>query len=365
MVKPRCSTLRFAKLRMALPFALALGIAAGAVAGAIPATAGQSQTGAVLRSVTVSREGALLIVSLEADAALPTPTSGTVSGPPRIYLDFVDVLPATRGTVVAGHPIVRRVRVALHSPRPKPVTRVVIDLDEMVPYRIDPGGDGNRVRIVIGEAGQPQPAPASPADVPAPVQPPPVPAGPPSEAVRIPATAPPAAGGGLAPVPSLPAGAPASSRVPPPPAATAPVDRSRRPPPIERARGSAALPVKDVERYRSLTAGALQQLLSHRAVLLAIDTGDEVPVERLGTIADDLEQLKARLAGIEPPASVRAAHELLTRACALGAMAVRLRAEAAAKNSFDLMRNAASAAAGANMLLERACGDLGCAPPAP
>ena len=266
---------------MALPCALALAIAAGAVAGAIPAPAGPSQTGTVLRSVTVSREGPVLIVSLDADTALPAPTSGAVSGPPRIYLDFVDVLPATRGTVVAGHPIVRRVSVALHSPRPKPVTRVVVDLYEMVPYRIDPGGDGNRLRIVIEAAGQPQPVPASPAAAPTSVQPPPVPARPPSDAVRAPATAPPAATGEIAPVPSLPAGAPASSRQPPLPAATAPVDRSRRPPPIERARGGAPLPVRDGERYRSLTAGALQQLLSHRAVLLAIDIGDEVPVEEL------------------------------------------------------------------------------------
>jgi len=57
-------------------------------------------------------------------------------------------------------------------------------------------------------------------------------------------------------------------------------------------------------------------------------------------------------------------HELLLASCTLGATATRLGVEASRDKNEDSRKNAASAAAGALMFFDRACGDLGCPRPA-
>jgi hypothetical protein len=78
---------------------------------------------------------------------------------------------------------------------------------------------------------------------------------------------------------------------------------------------------------------------------------------------NELDRIEKELAGFEPPETVQNQHDLLRQAARLGLMAVRLRVEAAARNDAGILRNAASAAAGAILTLDRACADIGCTPP--
>jgi hypothetical protein len=74
-------------------------------------------------------------VLIEADGPLPEPSSGSVSSPDRVYLDFPGTLARTSGvprTSTTGLDI----RVALHSESP-PVTRVVVDLTAPASYTLD------------------------------------------------------------------------------------------------------------------------------------------------------------------------------------------------------------------------------------
>ena len=82
-----------------------------------------------------------------------------VERPPRLVLDFADVRPdAAPVTPGAGAPV-ERVRVAEHSRSPL-VTRVVIDLAEQAPYRIERGGaDGHDVAVVFDPGAAPAPGP--------------------------------------------------------------------------------------------------------------------------------------------------------------------------------------------------------------
>jgi hypothetical protein len=64
-------------------------------------------------------------VIIEANGELPEPSSGIARNPPRIYLDFVDVLPLRSVEPVLPNAAVTRIRVAEHSASPL-VTRVVL-----------------------------------------------------------------------------------------------------------------------------------------------------------------------------------------------------------------------------------------------
>ena len=88
-----------------------------------------------VRSVLTMSEGGTITVVIEANGALPMPTAGAVQNPPRIYFDFAGVKPRRTGTGIApGYGVVRQTRVALYATN---VTRVVLDLEKMEPYRID------------------------------------------------------------------------------------------------------------------------------------------------------------------------------------------------------------------------------------
>ena len=117
------------------------------------------------------------------------------------------------------------------------------------------------------------------------------------------------------------------------------------------------LPPKDVEKYLRKAAPALERLEKLRPLLASIDALQHVDGETLRKAAAELDATGRALSAIEPPRKVSETHELLAKACALGATAARAAAETAPENTQAW--SAASAAAGALMLIERARADLG------
>src|SRR4029453_14925749 len=101
-----------------------------------PGQTAAKRTEIALRAITVSASGESATVVIEASGPLSPPSSGFASNPPRIYIDFTDVLPGQPLQPAPPNPIVRRVRVAQHDSAPL-VTRVVIDLTKATSYRID------------------------------------------------------------------------------------------------------------------------------------------------------------------------------------------------------------------------------------
>jgi hypothetical protein len=119
---------------------------------------------------------------------------------------------------------------------------------------------------------------------------------------------------------------------------------------------------RDVEAYLSRVSTILSRL---HALRPAIDAGGEgaAPADDVGDVAaDELESLGRTLESMTVPGSVATTHDLLMRTCALGSRALRLRGEARATGDAAVARNAASAAAGALILLDRASRDLGYVP---
>ena len=278
-----------------LPTAVACAIALAAdSAGQTTVTPVQT----TLRAVTIAptRDGATVVI--EAGGPLPQPVSGFAPSPPRIYLDLSDVLP---GQVVpaAQNPMVSRVRVATHSASPL-VTRVVIDLARATPYRID-ASDRQRGRIVVmlGVGDRP--------------------------AVSPPQTAPSAS-----PSPN--------AQVTGPPAARSNVSAENT--------------------YGLRVSAALVRLHAMRPLLESIDRSVESLPANLDAAVNEFEAVGKVLAAIKAPRSREGTHALLQRTCTMGERAVRMRQDGARANDPAAVPNAASAAAGALMMLDRANKDL-------
>jgi AMIN domain len=312
---------------------------------------GQQGSGPVLRSVRIIPSENTTIVSIEGTQGLPVPEAGVVDGPPRIYLDFPGVTPRTAGIVVRANPLVRRVRVALNNSTPL-VTRVVIDLVERAPYRLerDPNAS-NSLRVIVGSAPDRRAVPSAippvpplpdPVRMPTSPAPEPRPASPPTARQMPPPSS----------VPALPPSAPASPGPAPAPAA------ARQPAASDTAakRGSP----RDTEKYQKQVASVLLRLNQQRRILASIDSNASEPAEELQKALESLEGVRKTLMGIVPPDALRPVHDLLIQSSTFGAMATRLRLEGLRTNDDATMKNAESAAAGAIMLLERACADIGC-----
>jgi hypothetical protein len=95
-----------------------------------------------------------------------------------------------------------------------------------------------------------------------------------------------------------------------------------------------------------------------RPLLEAIDRrADTVPGD-LDAAAKEFDAVAKLLSGIKPPSTREGTHALLLRTCTLGARAVRMRQQADAMNDPAPGWDAASAAAGALMMFDRANGDL-------
>jgi hypothetical protein len=307
---------------------------------------------------------------IEATGKLPVPSSGAVDGPPRIYFDFPGVALKAPTVTASSDARVLRVRAGVHSVKPL-VTRVVLDLVTLQPYSLEHGPAGVRV-IVGGAAGQfstgippvpslPEPrppamAPREPARSPARE-----PVVTPSPAGREPM--PPATGPPTTPVSPTPVPEPAVTLVPPiperPPARssspTSAPPRASSPPP-----SLPPPPAKDVERYRRQIAPTVYRLRLQQPLLASLDNAESQTMDRVQLAVEEFERLRVELAGTKPPDSLRSQHDMLIQSTTLALMATRLRLEAFRTSDPGTLRNAASAAAGATLLLDRVCADLGC-----
>ncbi len=319
------------------------GTAALVLLSSMVVSATQPSRDLVLRAVSIAARGNDSVIAIVADGPLPEPVIGALQGPPRIFLDFPNVRPRVPAMTPASDPRVRRVRVALHSAQPT-VTRVVIDLTSMQPHRLE--RDGNQLRVILGVAAPltaPAPAPVSTSSAPAPN----VPASP----VRT--------SGSVVPwsiprVPSLP-----EPTIAKPPSADKPLPvaphRTYTPPP--------SIPFKDLERYRQQVSGALDRLRMQQPLLKLLETNDDEVGERVQMAIDEFERLKQEFAAVKPPDTLRVQHGMLVQSSTLAVMAASLRLEWMRTGDPTTKRNASSAAAGAILLLDRACGELGCSVP--
>jgi len=306
------------------------------------APAGAGTALRTIRVVTEASGGATTVV-LEADGPLPEPTTGAVDGPPRIYLDLKDVRPGSVVRLGESDALVRRTRVALHSENPVS-SRVVIDLYKPSPYRVDSSGRAEGRLIIVLGASSSTPAAAPSSSVPGPVRTtPPAPAAPSSSAPDPVRTTPPAL---AAPSSSAPGPARTTPPAPATPSTSGPESPSA---PNRRASGPDAY-VAQV----SVVLGRLQAL---RPVLVSIDRRAEQPAGDLTAAAAEFDAVARILAAIRVPASRETTQALLVRASALGARASRMRLDSTQTEDVSGW-NAASAAAGALLMLDRASIDI-------
>ncbi len=368
--------------------------------------AGQAQARVSLRSVRFEPgdpPGPMSVV-IEATGPLPEPASGSALNPPRIYLDFTDVWPI-RLTEAVASPVISRIRAAENSATPL-ITRVVIDLTAVTSYRIDSSARAQgRVVVILGggssqisqkpvtprPAGRvmrpreprtmPTPTPDIPIPTPdIPIPPPTAPAAQPSPAPITPV--PPIAPSARAPKPSTapttsaaPATTPTAPATAPPapattPAAPATTSPGRASTPSAAAatkmasdtQSAAALPrlTPAEAQYGLRVAPVLVRLHTLRPILVAIDRRTlPTPGGDMEATAVEFEGLAQLLNSLKPPSSRASAHALLLRACTLGARAARLRETPAANAEAAVVWDAASAAAGALMMIDTANRDLG------
>jgi hypothetical protein len=240
---------------------------------------------------------------------LPEPESGAPVNPPRIYLDFAEVL-ANSVVQPESDPIVSRIRIAEHTASPL-VTRVVVDLNKPMSYRIDASARAQgRVLLIIG---------GTQTRTPAPINRTPTPQATPSQTAR--------------PSAAVPAQPPAALLAP---------------------RGRGETPVA---QYDTRVAAALIRIHALKPLLEAIDRRVDTLSGDLGAAAKEFDDIAKLLGTLKPPPSRATAHALLLRSCTLGARAVRLRQSTAGQDA-NVTWDAASAAAGALLMLDKANGEL-------
>lgn len=252
------------------------------------------------------------VVTIEAEGQLPVPLVGVLDGPPRIYLDLAGAVlgpAASAPTTAAG---IRGIRASLRRRRP-PMVRIVIDLEAPVAHRVDDRGRAaGRIAVLVGA-------------------------------------------GALTPESAVPTAAPAATRASSANGAPSPPVSSVRPP------GSAPGRTRDADRYVQKILPVLTRLHVLRQGVASIATGPVAIPPGLDAMAAELDDLGRSLGALKAPPSVATPHELLLRFCAIGARAARMRTAPGA--DAGAVQNAASAAAGALIMLDRASSDLGYAPP--
>jgi AMIN domain len=281
--------------------------------------------GTALRAVTVvpSKDGATVVI--EANGTLPPPSSGFVNNPSRVYIDFTNVLPGQPIQPAPANPLVRRVRVAEHNSSPL-VTRVVIDLTGPTAYRIDSSNLAQgRVTVTLGGTDSATPPRAqSPA--------------PPAHASSSAKPQPPAAGRGPGPVPREPRDGISSSKA----GIQEPIS------------GRTAAE----NAYGVRVSAALVRLHALRPLLESIDRQADPLQGNLDAAVSELQAIGKLLDGIRAPRTREGTHALLQRTCTMGVRAVRMRQDGARTNDAAAVVNAASAAAGALLMLDRANREL-------
>ena len=292
------------------------------------------------------------MVTVEADGPLPQPGVGQLAGPPRVYLDLAGVRAQALRAEGISNGSVAGVRVGQHSVRPL-VTRVVIDLTRLEPFRIDVSDRRTGVmKILLGSGDMAGPKPSASLEpvAPIPTTGTPVERPRPAPAAREPVAVPPTSNRG----PERPADPPVEPRWP---VGAETPDPSE---PDSNAQLASKVPRRDLERYRRQTADPLARVMFLRPRLYAVDLGGDETNEVLQMMADEFAALRSQLAGVIPPEPLRPSHELVIRACTLGAMAANLRLQFAAAGDLSALSNSRSAAAGALLLLDQACADLSC-----
>ncbi len=342
------------------PLAMHRNLARIAFAILVLSAAGPLASRPSLQTVRLIVSDGVTSVLLSADGALPAPKVGVLSDPPRIYLDFENVAAATKGIRVEGSVLVRGVRVAVNRLEPL-VTRVVIDLSKPAPHRVEAGQRESgqltvHVGVPVAVAGAPK-AQAGARDVAGGAPPPP--GLPPTFVPDIAARARTAA--------IAPAGPqPAPAALPPEAQPNADAARAARSPGFARPAGGTAsrAPAKDVAQYLRAASPLLDRLERLRPILVALDALASIPDEGLKPVVEEFGLIRAALASLAPPRSLTATHELLREACAVGAASASARFAPGVPDDSERAWNAAAAAAGAIMLLDRARADLGLAPDA-
>ena len=108
----------------------------------------------------------------------------------------------------------------------------------------------------------------------------------------------------------------------------------------------------------------MDRLRLQQPLLVSLEGSEPQTVDRVQLAAEEFERLRQELIAIKsPPESLRSQHDMLFQSTTLALMAMRLTLEAVRTSDPATLRNAASAAAGATLLLDRACADLGCPEP--
>lgn len=110
----------------------------------------------VLSAVEATTGGGLARITLRGNGRLePRVVEEARDLPHRLLLDFPDVRAAAPSSTRVGQLGVDRIRVAVNSHDPL-VTRVVVDLQQRLPYRIERVGEGGRdLTIVLGDHAAP------------------------------------------------------------------------------------------------------------------------------------------------------------------------------------------------------------------
>jgi hypothetical protein len=116
---------------------------------------------------------------------------------------------------------------------------------------------------------------------------------------------------------------------------------------------------KAYDRYMSQVSPALARLQAVSPVIASVDARGSIAAADLTTAAAELENLALVFGALTPPAALATTHEILIRTCALGARAARMRYDADRTADTSGALNAASAAAGAMLLFDRATRELG------
>jgi hypothetical protein len=298
-------------------------------------------------AITIGMDGEDVVVAIDGDGPLPSPTVGALDGPPRIFLDFPGVIAKARGIARSRDPRLQRVRIAQHSLQPL-VTRVVLDLFAQQPHRIE--STSTRVKVVLGAATSPVPTPPASAALPRPMPPPSAPVKPPPTTTDAPPSS-----TSIPLVPPLPdptpralTKAPGTPRRPDPATTT-----SFKPPPTPP-------PLKDIEKFRGQVLATVDRFRMQLPLLSALENGSLETPEQIEAVGLEIDRIKQELAALKPPDSLRVQHDLLVQSARMAGLAIRLRAEALQTDDGNILRNAASAAAGAILMLDRACADVGC-----
>jgi hypothetical protein len=106
----------------------------------------------------------------------------------------------------------------------------------------------------------------------------------------------------------------------------------------------------------------LNQLRTRRMLLTVIDQQEPRPPEGLSAARAEFSAVIRALAGVRPAPSMLPTHDLLVRSASLALMAATLRDDTGGRADPTALRNASSAAAGALLLLDRVCIEIGCGP---